>query len=91
MKIEEIPERLENFPLQGEKSLDLGYKADWFIQTAENGERIGNKDLRDTNYHRAFQAYMEGGWFRQALKIARIIPSESREREVLAVLKMYTR
>ena len=89
MKEQNLPEKLDNFPIEDTTSFDLGHKGYWFEQTAEFAERINERTERNTNYGKAFEAYLQGGWFNQALRIAKLIPDEGKVKRTLETFEKY--
>jgi hypothetical protein len=83
---EDLPERVidleELKESEREQSIEYAYRADWCEQTAEFAKAIGVEDERTSNYHRAIEAYLNGGWFKRALMVARKLDSNSRLREI---------
>ena len=55
------------------KNIDLGYKGDWYEQTAEFAKACNDIETAEINYRRAIEVYEKGGFLERALKVARII------------------
>lgn len=70
-----------------EKNIDLGYKGDWCEQTAEFAEKCNDLKTAERNYRRAIEAYEQGGWIEQALKVARKLSDQEKINELEAKLK----
>jgi len=70
-----------------EKNTDLAYKGDWCEQTAEFAEACSDYETAQVNYRRALEAYEQGGWIKQALKVARKLRDQGKISELETKLK----
>ncbi len=66
---------------------DLAYKGDWCEQTAEFAIACGDKETATRNYARAISSYEEGGWFLQALNVARKMGDSEKIKDLEGKLK----
>ncbi len=72
MTNKELPEwiKRELTPTIAKSMEDLFYKGDWCEQTAEMAQAMNDQEIMRKNYERAFESYLQGGWFKRALKVA---------------------
>lgn len=83
---DKFPDFLINFEslsdTEKERLATLEARGYYCEQTAEFAAAIHDEDYRVTNYHRAFNNYLQAGLFRKAAEVVVKIPSECLLREV---------